>query len=268
MIPRVRRPRGRRMIRLEVRDAVRVSPSFRRITLGGPGLDGFRSDGRDHTVRLFFPRDGQDGLWLPSLQNDAWMAETLLQPPSRRPWVRSYTVREHRPGERELDIEFVLHGDHGPGSGWAARARPGDPAGVFEEGYGYLPPEGGGRQLLVGDESALPAVLAILSSAPDDLTGHAFLEVPETADVRDDVEHPEGVEVTWLPRDGSGTVPGALALDAVRAAPDLGPLTYAWVAGEAKLATGVRRHLVGERGVGKKAVGFHGYWRHGRASIG
>ncbi|MGJ6967632.1 siderophore-interacting protein [Streptosporangium sp. G11] len=256
------------MIPLEVRANVRVSPSFNRLTLGGAALAGFTSPGRDHAVRLFFPRTGQARLWLPSLHNDAWMAETLLQPASRRPWVRNYTVRDHRPEKQELDIEFALHGDQGPASAWAARARPGDPAGIFEEGYSYLPPDGADRQLLVGDESALPAILSILSTAPAALTGNVFLEVPETADIRSRIESPVGVQVKWLPRDGAGTIPGALALETVRKTPDLGTPSYTWIAGEAKLVTGVRRHLVNERRIEKKDIAFIGYWRHGRSSPG
>nr|WP_308204123.1 SIP domain-containing protein [Goodfellowiella coeruleoviolacea] len=41
-----------------------------------------------------------------------------------------------------------------------------------------------------------------------------------------------------------------------------------WVAGEAKLATGLRRHLVNDRGVPKSDIAFFGYWRHGRSSPG
>ncbi|WP_326554883.1 siderophore-interacting protein [Micromonospora sp. NBC_01813] len=267
MIPRVKRSRQRRVIPLQVRANIQLSPSFHRVTFGGAALAGFTSPGLDHGVRLFFPRTGQDRLWLPSLRNDAWMAETLLQPTSRRPWVRTYTVREFRPAQQELDIEFTRHGDQGPASAWVARARPGDPAGIFDEGYTYLPSDGADRQLLVGDESALPAILSILESAPVTLTGQVYLEVPQTADIRR-IAGPLGVQVTWLARDGAGTIPGALALDTVRNAPDLGAPSYTWVAGEAKLATGVRRHLVDERGIGKRDIAFMGYWRHGRSSIG
>jgi NADPH-dependent ferric siderophore reductase len=268
MIPKIKRPKQRRMIRLEVRDNVRISPTFARITLGGEGLSGFTSSGLDRTVRLFFPREGQNTLWLPSLQNDAWIVETLLQPTSRRPWVRNYTVLDHRPLAQELDIEFALHGDGGPASAWALRARPGDPAGIFDEGYSYLPTDDAGRQLFVGDESALPAIPAILAAAPATLTGDAFLEVPETGDIRADIVRPPGVRVHWLARNGTGSIPGAVALEAVRSRSDLPTPTYSWVAGEAKLATGVRRHLVGERHVPKSDIAFIGYWRHGRTAPG
>ncbi|AMB57917.1 siderophore-interacting protein [Microterricola viridarii] len=40
---------------------------------------------------------------------------------------------------------------------------------------------------------------------------------------------------------------------------------YAWMAGEAGAITGLRRHLVRERGVDRKQVAFMGYWKLGRS---
>lgn len=263
---KVRRPASRRMIRLEVLANARLSPSFVRLTLGGADLAHLEDSGFDQCVRLFFPRPGQDGLWMPTLGNDAWMAQTLMQPKARRPRVRNYTVRAFRPAEQEIDIEFALH-DGGPAAEWAAACRPGDPAGIFDEGISYLPPAGAGPQLLVGEESALPAVLAILERSPATLTGEVFLEVPLGEDVRAEVRRPPGVRVTWLPRGKAGGAPGSLALDAVRQAALPSP-SYTWAAGEAKLPTGVRRHLVNERGVPKSDIAFIGYWRVGRSAPG
>jgi NADPH-dependent ferric siderophore reductase len=36
---------------------------------------------------------------------------------------------------------------------------------------------------------------------------------------------------------------------------------YVWAAAEAGLATGVRRHLAGDRGIAKDRIYFCGYWR-------
>ncbi|NJP88507.1 siderophore-interacting protein [Nonomuraea sp. FMUSA5-5] len=265
MLPKVRMPESRHMITLEVVRNTRLSPHFTTVTLGGPQLERLRPTGFDQTVRLFFPRDGQPGLTMPTLSNEAWMAQVLLQPKSRRPWVRNYTIRRARPEANEVDIEFVLHGDASPASAWAQRARPGDPAGIFDMGISYLPPAGAAWHLLAGDESALPAILAILDSAPASLVAEVFLEVPSSADIRTDVTAPEGARIHWLPRDGSGAIPGALALETVKRASLPDGRFYTWVAGESRLATGLRRHLVNERGAAKGDVAFFGYWRHGRA---
>ncbi|MFB4421761.1 siderophore-interacting protein [Streptomyces sp. QL37] len=267
MLPKVQSPESRRMITLEVRRTARTTPGFLTVTLGGPGIEHLLPTGFDQAVRLFFPRAGQAGLTMPTLSSEAWMAQLLLLPKSRRPWVRNYTIRRVRPEHAELDIEFALHGPT-PACTWALGARPGDPAGIFDMGLTYLPPADAERQLLVADESAVPAVLAILEDAPASLVAEVFLEVPETADIRKDIEAPEGVRVHWLPRDGSGGPPGRLALDAVRAAALPAGRSYTWAAGESGLATGVRRHLVRDRGVPRQDIAFHGYWRHGRSSLG
>ncbi|KAG1081294.1 hypothetical protein G6F40_015551 [Rhizopus arrhizus] len=42
-----------------------------------------------------------------------------------------------------------------------------------------------------------------------------------------------------------------------------GPL-YAWVAGEAGAVMAIRRHLVRDCGLDRRAITFMGYWRHGK----
>ncbi|MCA1216995.1 siderophore-interacting protein [Streptomyces sp. 8L] len=271
LLPSVRRPRERAMVTLEVLRAERLSPSFVRVTLGGAELGRFRPSGPDQAFRMFFRRQGQRRLTMPTFANEAWMAQLIMQPVSRRPWVRMYTVRAIRPQLGELDVEIALHeGEHGPSpaTAWALSAAPGDPVGVFDEGYTFRPAPTARRQLLVGDESALPAVLAVLDHASPDLRADVFLEVPTEADIRPGIHRPEGAVVHWLPRDDPALRPGARALEAVRGAELPAPPDYAWVAGESALATGVRRHLVNDRRLPKSAITFTGYWRHGHGSPG
>ncbi|MCE7010379.1 siderophore-interacting protein [Kibdelosporangium philippinense] len=118
---------------------------------------------------------------------------------------------------------------------------------------------------VTGDESAMPAVLAILDNAPDTLHADVYLEVPHSDDFRE-LSTPPNVKVHWLARNGSGDIPGRLALETVKSATLPDELDYTWVAGESGLATGVRRFLVQERKIPKSTVTFLGYWRHGKAS--
>ncbi|PRY39695.1 siderophore-interacting protein [Umezawaea tangerina] len=255
------------MTTLEVRRREALSPGFASLTLGGPALRDLVVAGGDQAVRLFFPRAGQTALRMPTASSEAWMAQVLLMPRSVRPLVRNLTIRRARPADDEIDIEFALHGDS-PLSSWVRQARPGDAAGVFDMGTTYRPPAHARWQLLVGDETALPAILAILDQAPPSLAAEVYLEVPTAADVRD-VAAPPGVRVRWSNRDGRrGVRPGSLVLEAVRRAVlPPGPV-YAWVAGESRLATSVRRHLVGDRAVPKADISFAGYWRHGWSAPG
>ena len=106
---------------LEVATVTRVTPHLVRVTLRGEDLADFTSPGFDDHVKVFFPEPGADLPVMPTLGEDG-----LEPPPPGQPLpvFRDYTVRYLRPEQRELDIDFALHG-HGPGGSWAAAAEPG-----------------------------------------------------------------------------------------------------------------------------------------------
>lgn len=268
ILPKIKRPASRRMTPLEVVRNVELSSSFRRITLSGAGIHELENAGRDQMIRLFFARDGQAGLQLPTVDNDAWIAQLLLQPKSRRPWVRNYSIRQFRADVAEIDIDFVRHPDGGPASFWAETVEPGAPAGIFDEGVAYLPSGEEDWQLIVGEESAVPAAMSILATAAADLRAEVFLEVPHSDDIPEQVDAPEGAHLHWIVRDDADALPGAAALKRVVESTLPDGRAYTWVAGEQKLPTGLRRHLVGERGFAKSDISFSGYWRHGRSAPG
>lgn len=249
------------MIRTRVVRTERTTDHFLTVTVTGEGLTEFEFLGLDQCTRIFFVRPGQDRLHMPD-PSDGWVAEFRSMPDEQRPHVRNYTMRRFDADALELDIEFVTHGDGSPASAWALRAREGDELGLYPEGVYYLPSQDTDWHLLVGDESAVPALLSILEQAPDDLRARAFLEVPSSADIRP-VRAPAGARVHWLPRDDAYAVPGRLALETVRGADLPGGRPYCFVAGENTLPTELRRTLVRERGVSKDDIAFIGYWRHG-----
>ncbi|GAA3579573.1 siderophore-interacting protein [Amycolatopsis ultiminotia] len=264
-IPQRRAPVARRLLRAPVVRSERTSAHFVTLTLGGDELADFVPLGFDQCCRLFFPREGQAELRLPTASNTRWFAQYLLMSTQSRPWVRNYTVRAFRPAAAELDIEFAVHDDGGPATRFALRAGPGDEVGILDEGITFLPPENG-TQLLVADESAVPAALAVLESSPAELRATVLLEVGAPEDVHP-VEAPAGADVRWLVREDDRR-PGLLALGALAELDLADPPAYTWVAGESGLATGARRFLTRERGVPKSAIAFFGYWKHGRSGFG
>ena len=261
---RVENPDHRAVMRARVVRTERVTKHFINVTLGGEDLAEFEFLGRDQFVRLFLPRPGQDRLTLPTAADRRWVAQLYAMPKRHQPFVRNYSVRRFDASALEMDIEFVDHGEGGPASAWARSARPGDEIGLLTDGVYYLPSPGTGFQLLVGDESALPAIVSVLEQAPETLNAHVYLEVPSADDVRQLRPLP-GVRVHWLPRTDPHGVPGRLALEAVRAADLPQERMYCFVAGENALPTELRRHLVRERGVAKGDISFMGYWKHGQA---
>lgn len=225
----------------------RVTPRTARITLSG--VDIVRPT-PDAYLKLFFPLPGQDVPMLaPPVNGDvvSWYRSYLAMPDDLRPPMRTYTVRAHRAAEREIDVDFILHGDHGPGSYWATRAKPGDTVALMGPTGVHSVPPGTRWQLLVGDETAIPAIAAIIESAPAGTVIRAFIQADPA-----DWEHLPG-DVRWEPSD---------VLSALRTA-HLDDGVYAFLAGESAMVRAVRRHLVGERGISRHAITFTGYWRRG-----
>ena len=263
------KPAQARLLTTHVLRSTRISSSFARVTLGGGEMDGFTPLGFDQWFRLFLPVSASSLARLPNKLDTLAYLRYLTIAKTDRAVLRNYTVRAYRgdgPEGPELDIDFVLHGTpadgtSGPAATWAQECRPGDPVALLDEGIGYNPtPERGARTLLVGDETALPAIAGILASLPRTTIGAALIEVPRPDDVQE-VDAPAGVEVQWVVRNDPQAVPGAAVSAAAEVAPVPTEPFSAWVAGEQSLVSDVRRHWV-RAGVPKDAIAFTGYWKH------
>ena len=295
-----------RTFAVQVARLQRLSPNFLRVTFAGPDLDLFTSNGLDQRIKVLLPIPGRGLDDCPT--GPDWYGEWRALPAERQVPIRTYTVRAVRADPVEVDVDFVLHGATGPASAWAEAARVGDevvlvgPNALFEGptgGFEWHPPADATRLLLAGDETAVPAICAIVESLPDGVRAHVLMEVPTSEDALN-LAAPAGVRVTWLSRRSHGaTAPrGLLLTRAVMAAVtelaaglapapgaalddvdvDTGILwevpgesrgatgTYVWLAGEAGVVKGLRRHLVQEVGLPRTAVAFMGYWREGRDS--
>jgi NADPH-dependent ferric siderophore reductase len=198
-----------RLFHTEVRRVHRLSPSFVRVTFTGDDLDRFADNGFDQRIKLIPPLPGAGLAHLPI--GPEWYPRWRALPEEQRNPIRTYTVRAVRPQLREVDVDMVLHGVHGPASRWAAEAAPGSVAALMgpnadhdgdHGGIDFRPPAHTRILLLGGDETAVPAILSILAALPADATGEALLEVPTAGDMLD-LTAPTGMRVTWLPRNGA-----------------------------------------------------------------
>lgn len=269
------KPESAELIHLTVLRSERLSAHWIRVTLGGGEIEKFRPMGFDQWFRLFLPIGGDAALErVPAKANKMFGYLKFLRiPDGERPVMRNYSVRAYRPATvdagAEIDVDFVLHGSAaegtaGPASRWAETCQPGEHVLIIDEGLTFNPQRGTERVLLVGDETALPAIASISASLPEDAVGMAIIEVPSTEDALA-FPHPSGVEVVWIVRPHD-VAPGSLALATLGRTTLPDAPFHAYAAGEQALASGVRKHLVGERGVDKNAVSFCGYWKIGAAS--
>ncbi|MBC7591319.1 MAG: siderophore-interacting protein [Salinibacterium sp.] len=292
-----------RPYRASVVSITEISPSFRRVTFTGPHFEHFAPHGLDQRIKLVFPSSSAEVADIGAddevaQREGSWYSLWRDLPDHRRSPIRTFTVRGVRPSARQLDVDFVVHGDGGPAAHWLSGASIGDeivivgPDARSESsalGIDWRP--GSARALLLaGDATAAPAICSILESLPEGTRARAFIEVPTIDDVLA-VRSRAHIEVTWVTADlgesvrdwtasNSASFASALALTG-QAIPEIDIDTemlwespkessgnfYAWLAGESALIKDLRRLLVSELGIDRSRVAFMGYWRRGRSEL-
>lgn len=229
-----------RRLSFTVQSSESVSPSLQQVRLTAPELDGFRYEpGQD--VMLLVAADG------------------------RRPVRRRYTIRALDRDTLTLSLHIVRHGE-GPGERWVRATRPGDTVeGIGPRGKITVSP-GADWHLFLGDESAMPAILAMTEALPGDADATLVIEVPGPDDEQD-LLAPARTRLSWLHRLGRPAGDPAL-LAAEAAEVELGSgAGHAYVFGEASVVLRLREILAG-RGLREDQISPKAYWGRGRGNAG
>lgn len=229
-----------------------LGPRMVRVVLGGEGLAAFEPSAfTDQYVNALFPP--ADAVY--DVPFDPEDARVRAQPPRGR----RETVRRWNPDRRELTIDFVGHGDVGHAGPWSMRTKPGDRLQLTGPAGGYAPRPDADWHLLVGDESALPAIAAAVDHLPARARAIVVAIVDGPAD-RIELSGDDAVEVVWVHRADHPDDPDAL-LEAVRDLVFPPGTPHAFVHGEAGEVRAIRRHLLAERGVPREGQSISPYWR-------
>jgi NADPH-dependent ferric siderophore reductase len=231
-----------RKLSFEVASSTLFSPHMQRIELAAAQLDGFTY------------RPGQDVMLLVAVDG-------------RRPVRRRYTIRHLDRARQVLTIDVVLHGD-GPGERWVRSARPGD----HIEGIGprgkVFPVVSADWHLFMGDEAAMPAILAMTESLPGDADATLVVEIPAAGDEQD-LSAAARTRVSWLHRLGRRAGDPASSLLVAEAAEVELPSGsgHAYLLGEASVVLALRERLTA-RGLPPDQMSPKAYWGRGRANAG
>lgn len=214
-----------------------ITPRMRRVSLIGEALEGFAH------------RPGQS-LVLGLPQPCGGLAR------------RHYAIRRFDRDELRLDIDLVTHGVS-PGVRWAQQAHIGDP--VLAEG-----PRGrmavnayADWHLFAGDETALPAIAAMIEALPTSARAYALIEVAGPEEEQSLDTNAE-LEVLWIHRQAQPGAASAALVEQAAAFQPPGGFGQVYLLGETATVRAQREALLA-RGVPKTRIAAEGYWRPGHS---
>lgn len=225
---------------LEVTGVEAVSPSMRRIRCTAPGLG-----------QLSY-QPGQDLM-------------LAVPGPGNGFFRRRYTIRSLDRATASVDIDVVLHGD-GPAAAWAASCQPGQRIeAIGPRGKVTVQPDAAWH-LFAGDDSAMPASLAMAESLPTPEDALVVLEVDGVAD-QQHASATDGrpIGVHWVHHAGADPASSAKLVAALNGLELPAGRGHAYLAGELRVVADMRRTLV-ERGLTAAQISAKPYWRAGVAN--
>lgn len=235
---------------LTVTGREQLSPHMLRLTVAGD-LSGFQSLGYDDHVKLFFP-DPVTGSFEPV--------------DGAKPLARDYTPRRFDVAAGTLVLDFALHGvaegQAGPATAWANNAAIGDRLVIGGPRGSSVLPTDFGLHLLIGDDTALPAIGRRLEELPAGARALVLVEVDSPEDCLT-LASKADVTIHWLFRDPAHGGRDLLSAVAGLRLPDRDVL--AWVAGEAGQTRLIRHDLLTRHGLDPQWVKASGYWLRGEA---
>ena len=226
----------------KVREKLQITPLMLRVVLEGGDLADFISLSPDDHVKLFFPT-GNEG-------------------PDERPPMRDFTPRRYDNAAKTLTIDFAVH-EAGPATQWAIDAQVGDvlrmggPRGsaVVSPTFDWY--------LLVGDETALPAIGRRLEELPD----AKIIVIAAVPDAAEEQDFAVGANHTidWVHRFPAQNDDPAPLHEALRGLTLPEGDGFIWIAAEAKVARALRDHVRNDRGHPAEWTKAAGYWLKGVA---
>lgn len=174
--------------------------------------------------------------------------------------MRSYTVRSHDPLAGTVEVDFALHGQGGVAAAWAEQAKIGDSALFKGIGGGYNPSVEAPWHLLIGDDSALPAIAAALDRLAPGSTAQVILVAHSKEELLGSAYDLDLSKVSILTVvDSTSAVlrEMAFAFENNEGAP------HVFLHGEAGMVREARRALRTEHEQAIKSMSVSGYWRAG-----
>ncbi|KIG10777.1 siderophore-interacting protein [Caballeronia concitans] len=244
---------------LQVKRVHAMNPRLIRVTLTGEALADFETASFDDHVKVFFPQPGETMPVIPEAGPDG----PVFDPAKPKPIARDFTPRRFDREALELDIEFALH-QAGPATAWASQAAPGHTLGIGGPRGSFVVPSHFDWHLLIGDETALPAIARRLEELPEGTRAATLIEVADPSACFE-LNSRADLYAQWCYRDETAQSGDVLSALRELYLPD--GEGYVWAAGEATLMRSVRQLLCDERGIDKRRIRASAYWKRGELGV-
>ena len=146
------------------------------------------------------------------------------------------------------------------------QARPGQQLGIGGPRGSFVVPKAFDWHVLIGDETALPAIARRLEELPATAQALVLIEVPAQAN---EIPLPTSAKATmrWLHRNGTAPGYSTLLLEAARDLALPQGEGYVWVAAESSTAKAVREIMVAQHGIDKSRIRAASYWKRGAVAV-
>jgi NADPH-dependent ferric siderophore reductase len=243
-ITRIRHETSRRTLTLSTIE--QLTPRMLRLGFTSPNLRDFVSASFDDHIKLFFPPGD----------------ETAVE--GGKPCMRDFTPRMFDAERGTLVIDFALH-EAGPATQWASSAQVGDTLEIGGPRGSAVVPDDFDWYLLIGDETALPAIGRRVEELGADVPVTTLVVVADPGEVQ---TFP--TEAAWTPH-WVARVASSNDASLLRAALTDYELPegdgFVWIAAEASVARDMRRYVVEELHHPKEWTKAAGYWKAGQADI-
>lgn len=240
---------------LQVAEKIYLSPALLRIVLKGD-MGGFDSQGFDDHIKLIFPDPVTGVVTFPG------EASKDGENSGAKPIMRDYTPRYFDVAAGLLTLEFALHGlDHGeagPATLWAANSAIGDTLHVAGPRGSRLLPETFDHYVLIGDDTAIPAIGRRLEELPSTKKVTVFIEVdgPES---RFNLDTNAQAQIHWVYRTEQTLLAAVSSLELSAQG------THLWVASERTQTRAIRDLLQERFNLPSSAIKASAYWHQGLA---
>jgi len=240
---------------LEVKRVIELSPSMRRITFTGADLAGFLSASFDDHLKFMVPDEFDAKPNIPVVGPTG----LIFEEGKPKPAMRDYTPRRYDSATNELDIDFVLHHE-GPATDWASQAEAGQFVGIAGPRGSFVIPTAFDWHLLIGDETAIPAISRRLEELPKAAKAIVIIKTSK-ADAKMELASQCELNVQWVTEaDHANAGMGALESTVRNISLPQGE-GYVWAAGEYNDIKAVRLYLTAELGIDKSRIRAASYWR-------